>query len=124
VAEGLTKILQRAVHNQELQDLKCCRGAPGISHLLFADDCLLFFKATGQQANVVRQAIMSFEKSTRKLISPSKCSILFSSACPVANQTEIKSTLAVTQCSFEEKYLGLPTPEGRMKAQHFQPNQR
>jgi hypothetical protein len=47
VAEGLTKILQKAVYNQELQDLKCCRGAPDISHLLFADDSLLFFKATG-----------------------------------------------------------------------------
>jgi hypothetical protein len=40
VAEGLTKILQKAVYNQELQDLKCCRGAPGISHLLFANDSL------------------------------------------------------------------------------------
>jgi hypothetical protein len=64
---------------------------------------------------------MSFEKGTGQLISPSKCSILFSLACSVANQNEIKSTLAVTQCSFEEKYLGLPTPEGRMKAQRFQP---
>jgi hypothetical protein len=89
--------------------------------LLFADDSLLFFKATGQQANVVRQAIMSFEKGSGQLISPSKCSILFSPACPIANQTEIKNTLGVSQCSFEEKYLGLPTPEGRMKAQRFQP---
>jgi hypothetical protein len=121
VAEGLTKILQKAVHNQELQDLKCCRGAPGISHLLFADDSLLFFKATGQQANVVRKAIMSFEKATGQLISQSKCSILFSSACPVADQNQIKKTLAVTNSAFEEKYLGLPVPEGRMKAKRFQP---
>jgi hypothetical protein len=115
VAEGLTNILQKAVHNQELQDLKCCRGAPGISHLLFADDSMLFFKATGQQTNVVRKAIMSFEKGTGQLISQSKCSILFSSACPVTVQLE------VTNSAFEEKYLGLPVPEGRMKAQRFQP---
>jgi hypothetical protein len=121
VAEGLTKILQRAFYNQELQDLKCCRGAPSISHLLFADDSLMFFKATGDQAKVVRQAIMSFEKCTGKLISPSKCSVLFSHACPVETQDEIKRTLIVTQSSFEEKYLGLPTPEGRMKVERFQP---
>jgi hypothetical protein len=30
---------------------------------------MLFFKATGQQANVVRKEIMSFEKGTCQLIS-------------------------------------------------------
>lgn len=121
VAEGLSKILQRAVHNQELLELKCNRGAPGISHLLFADDSLLFFKATSQQAMVVKQCIAKFEKSTGQLLSPSKCSILFSNACPDQDQREIKSILSVSHSSFEEKYLGLPTPEGRMKARQFQP---
>jgi hypothetical protein len=81
----------------------------------------MFFKATGDQAKVVRQAIISLEKCTGQLISPSKCSVLFSHACPVETQDEIKRTLIVTQSSFEEKYLGLPTPEGRMKAGRFQP---
>jgi hypothetical protein len=29
--------------------------------------------------------------------------------------------MEVTNSAFEEKYLGLPVPEGRMKAQRFQP---
>jgi hypothetical protein len=45
VAEGMTKILDRAVYRQELKDLKICRSAPSVSHLLFADDSLLFFQA-------------------------------------------------------------------------------
>jgi hypothetical protein len=55
-------------------------GALGISHLLVADDSLLFFKATRQHANVVRKVLMSFEKGTGQLISNSKCPILFSAA--------------------------------------------
>jgi hypothetical protein len=62
VAEGLTKIIQRAVYNQEQSELKCCRGAPGISHPLFADDSLLFFKATSQQATIVKKPSIPLKK--------------------------------------------------------------
>jgi hypothetical protein len=78
--------------------------------LLFADDSLLFFKATCQHENIVRQAIMSFEKGSEQLISRLNALSFFSPACHVANQIETKNKLAVTKCSFEEKYLGLPTP--------------
>ena len=46
VADGLSTLLK---HNEGLGDidgLKVCRRAPSVSHLLFADDSLLFFKAT------------------------------------------------------------------------------
>jgi hypothetical protein len=33
----------------------------------------------------------------------------------------IKSTLSISTATFEEKYLGFPTPEGRMKDGTFQP---
>jgi hypothetical protein len=109
VAEGLSKLIQRAMHNQDLIDFKCCRGSPEISHLLFADDSLLFFKSTSQQANVVKEIIDKFERCTGQLISPNKCSLFFNESCPPELQEEIKGILAITQSSFEEKYLGLPT---------------
>lgn len=34
---------------------------------------------------------------------------------------EVRPRLGVEQVAFEAKYLGLPTPEGRIKAQRFQP---
>ena len=33
----------------------------------------------------------------------------------------MKNTLVVVSTSFESKYLGMPTPEGRMKDDNFQP---
>ncbi|KAK1611456.1 hypothetical protein QYE76_035129 [Lolium multiflorum] len=121
VAEGLSKLLLRAVYNQELLDLKCCRGAPGISHLFFADDSLLFFKASSQQATVIKHTIAQFERCTCQLLSSEKCSLMLNEMCPTETQEEIKSILGITQSTFDEKYLGLPTPEGRMKAEKFQP---
>lgn len=59
-----------------------CRRAPGISHLLFADDTLLFIKAKTEEADVIKEVLSSYESSTGQLINPSKCSIMFGEATP------------------------------------------
>jgi hypothetical protein len=116
VGEALSSILKRETDGGRITPLKVARNAPGVSDLLFADDSLLFFKATIEEARVVGSYLKLFQ-----LVSPSKCSLMFSTTCPSATQIEIKSILNVASSTFEEKYLGLPTPEGRTKGDHFQP---
>jgi hypothetical protein len=41
---------------------------------------------------------------------------LFSKDCPLQTQTDVKHVLQIQQSTFEEKYLGFPTIEGRAKA--------
>ena len=62
-----------------------------------------------------------FERCTGQRINPDKCSILVGPQCTEGTQIEITNCLGVQNTSFEEKYLGLPVPEGRMKAERFQP---
>jgi hypothetical protein len=45
---------------------------------------------------------------------------MFSSSCPQIIRDEIKNTLHITAEAFETKYLGLPTPEGRMNKERLQ----
>jgi hypothetical protein len=85
-----------------------------VSHLLFADDTLLFFKATNQEAMQVRDVLDSYAKATGQLINNAKCSTMFSKGCQESVQEEIRSILHVHKPEFEEKYLGLPTPHGRL----------
>jgi hypothetical protein len=94
---------------------------PGISHLLFADDTLLFFKANSEQALQVKDVIENFERGTGQLINGAKCSILFKDEELSDEQQQVTTILGVANAPFDGKYLGLPTPSGRMKGVRFQP---
>jgi hypothetical protein len=102
-----------------LHELHICRNALGISHLLFADDTLLFLEATEDQAILVNDLLHLYEKSTGQLINPQKCSILFGANCSMDAQDRMKGVLKVSNITVEEKYLGLPTPDGRMGRNRF-----
>lgn len=121
MAEGLTCLLDREIRRGKITPLKIARGSPGVSNLLFADDSLLFFKACKEEAECINQILVNFQRGTGQLLSNSKCSILFSELCQAATQQDVKTELQVTASTFENKYLGLPTPEGRMKDSMFQP---
>jgi hypothetical protein len=121
VGEGLSRLLQREIESNQIQEIKICRQSPGISHLLFADDCLLFFKADPVQAAQVKDVLCNYEKATCQLLSPGKCSMLLGNMCNQDMGQQIMAIPEVQNASFEEKYLGLPVPDGRMKDGRFQP---
>jgi hypothetical protein len=77
VADGLSALLHKDIQDNRLTPVKICRRAPGISHLLFADDGLLFFKADPSEARRVMQVLEKYSRSTGQLINPNKCSIYF-----------------------------------------------
>jgi hypothetical protein len=60
--------LSLLVNSYERQGLisrvRVCRQGPSISHLLFTDDSILFFKLDGVQARNVQQLQPIFERST------------------------------------------------------------
>lgn len=120
VADGLSLLLKEKVMQGVISPIQICRRAPGISHLLFADDTLLFFKANQQQAIAVNDILATYAAGTGQLINPAKCSIMFGEASPSSVRDEIKNALHVEKDDFEERYLGFPAPEGRMKKGKFQ----
>ena len=77
VADGLSTLINRKVSVGAIQELKVCRNAPGVSHLLFADDTLLFFRATADQAAEVKDILETYGRCTGQQVNPTKCSIMF-----------------------------------------------
>lgn len=77
VVAALPALVNKSVTSDGLEGVKICRRALVISHLLFADDSLLFFKVNIQQAVMVKGLLNTYTAATGQLINPSKCSILF-----------------------------------------------
>jgi hypothetical protein len=121
VADALSTALQQEIQGNALQELKISRHAPGISHLMFADDALLFFKADVSQARLIKNVLNRFERGTGQQLSPAKCSLLARESLDDQRKVGIREVLGVDRAEFEAKYLGLPTPEGRQKKDRFQP---
>jgi len=63
-AEGLSALFRKAQRCGDLHPISICNNAPTISHLLFADDCFLFFRANEKEAQVMKKILHTYELSS------------------------------------------------------------
>ena len=103
--------------NAEMSDTisgtSICRGAPSVSHLLFADDCFLFFKAEESQAHVMKNILNVYEVSSGQAISLPKSEIFYSRNMADDLKNNITKILAVRDVLGTRKYLAMPSMLGR-----------
>ena len=48
--EGLSRAINQAEENNDIHGCKVSRSAPSVTHLFFADDSFLFFRAEHDEA--------------------------------------------------------------------------
>jgi len=118
-AEGLSSLIRDAESRGALTGMKVCRHAPSVSHLLFADDCFLFFKANEDQAHVMKNILATYELASGQAISLPKSEIYCSRNVPDGIKTIITNILGVQAVLGTGKYLGLPSMIGRDRKATF-----
>ncbi|XP_019178981.1 PREDICTED: uncharacterized protein LOC109174171 [Ipomoea nil] len=112
-AEGLSLLLQDAQAKGRIHGCRVARGAPPISHLFFADDSLLFFKANMQETMVVKRCLETYEQFSGQSVNFHKSNISFSRNTLLLDRDAIAMSLGVEQAEDFGKYLGLPSVVGR-----------
>ena len=114
-AEGLNALLCKAAEDNEIRGLSLCRQGPWITHLFFADDCLLFCRSNAAQCRKIQQILDWYEVASGQQVNKAKTTLFFSRNTPESVQQEIKVLLGVPAIKHYEKYLGLPSFVGRNK---------
>ncbi|KAM6542861.1 hypothetical protein CsatB_007308 [Cannabis sativa] len=118
-AEGLSAILRNYHHRGLLHGISISRNAPSISHLVFADDSILFCAADRNSCHALQQALSLYSQASGQMINFTKSSILFSPN----TQNDIRDlffrTFQLEDKPFITKYLGLPQCLSRAKYQSF-----
>ena len=76
-AKGLAEMLQKEAGMGRINGVAVCRGAPKISLLFFADDSIIFCKATLEEANRVSQVLKEYEKDSGQKLNKEKTYLFF-----------------------------------------------
>jgi hypothetical protein len=115
----MTALLKQAESNGSLHGIKVCRRAPSISHLLFADDSFLFFRANENETHMLKGILDIYANASGQLINMQKSEIYFSRNVSHDLKNNLSQILQVTECLGTGKYLGLPSMIGRSKKSIF-----
>ena len=118
-AKGFHSLIEKEKTAGTLQGVSISRGGPKISHLFFADDSLLFCKATTSDVTRIQDILSQYEKASGQLINRQKTTLFFSKSTPPAAQRDIQDKLEVLAIKQYERYLGLPSFVGRAKYSSF-----
>ncbi|XP_073137691.1 uncharacterized protein [Henckelia pumila] len=118
-AEGLSSLLQAETRRGAIHGVKVARRALPISHLFFADDSFLFFKATEEEAANIKSCLDQYEFASGQKVNFLKSSISFSENVPNERKNLICETLGVRYTTNHGAYLGLPSLIGRKKSEVF-----
>ncbi|KAK9985868.1 hypothetical protein SO802_030819 [Lithocarpus litseifolius] len=110
-AEGLSALIKVAVDKGVMSGLAMCRNGPKISHLFFADDSLIFCKASFEECNALQQVLEVYEKASGQQLNRAKTSLFFNGNTPRGVKEEIKTRFGAQVIKQHEKYLGLPSLE-------------
>ncbi|CAN1194203.1 Putative ribonuclease H protein At1g65750 [Linum perenne] len=92
---------------------------PPPPHSLFADDTVIFEKATTREVLSIMNTINNYGAITGQEINTSKSSILFSANTPTTIKDEIIRAANFEMGGDHSKYLGVPTEWGRSKKETF-----
>jgi hypothetical protein len=118
-AEGLTALLRKAERESVMQGISICRGGPQVSHLFFADDSLIFCRATNTECQALQDILTLYESASGQKINTAKTALFFSQNASPIVKASILNFFGTSPTTQFEKYLGLPPVIGRSKKQAF-----
>ena len=113
--EALNQQLQHVAKSEVIRGFSLCRNGPRISHLFFANDTLLFCRASRGDLEAILQLLQLYEQASGQKLNREKTMVFFSKGTTEERRRELKEFLGVNEIREYEKYLGLPDVVGRNK---------
>jgi hypothetical protein len=118
-AEALSSLLTQADHSGVLSGVPTSKKGPKLNHLFFADDSLLFCKATPHHWRKLTSLLHTYELASGQRLNQSKTSIFFSRNTTTETRQEILRMAGIPSTQSFDKYLGLPSLVGKSRNQAF-----
>jgi hypothetical protein len=118
--EGFSTLLRKLQYENMLKGVQFGSDGPHITHLLFADDSIVFLEATVESLNTLRRVLQDYERASGQKVNLLKSSIFFGDGYSDERKGVLKQAIGVESEALSERYLGLPTMVGKSKDGCFQ----
>ncbi|GAA0174293.1 hypothetical protein LIER_27715 [Lithospermum erythrorhizon] len=102
-------MLREAEERKGLTGIKISRESPSISHILCADDTMIFCKANGSEAVEIVSILRDYEEASGQKVNIDKCSASFDLNTPQGTRRLVLEVLGMNEVMDHGKYLGLPS---------------
>ena len=117
--EGLSAVLRKAERERLLKGVSIRRGGPWVSHLFFADDSIVFCRATNADCIALQNLLTLYANASGQVVNSDKTALFFSPNTSQQARNTICSFFGISPDTQFEKYLGLPPMVGRAKWRAF-----
>jgi hypothetical protein len=114
-AEALSSLFFHVENTWVISRVPTFKRGPKLSHLLFADDSLIFCKANNVEWHRVLRILGVYEAGIGQKLNLQKTSLFFSRNTTMERRVEILNISGLTEATRIDSYLGLPTLVGRSK---------
>lgn len=114
-----SRMLIREEQANHLHGIQLDRGVPAITHLLFADDLLIFRRASREEAGIILECLQRYGNWSGQRLHPWKSSVSFRQNVRHDNNLAICSILNLPWKESVDKHLGIPMVLGRNKHRQF-----
>ena len=112
-------MLLRAEEQKKIQGILSCRGGVHVSHLLFANDCLLFCQTKIEECQNLLHLLHSYKIASGQAIKRGKIALFFSKNTRENIKLVVQNMLGAQLFHDCEQYLGLPMIAGKSKTNTF-----
>ncbi|GAU35137.1 hypothetical protein TSUD_394630 [Trifolium subterraneum] len=118
--EFLSHIIIKNIDDGLWKPVRLSRNGPPLFHLFFADDVLLFAKATKSQALIIGSTLKRFADYLGLKVNITKSKVFFSSTIRRGKISSIVASTNINRTLSLEKYPGFPMMHGRLQRRDFE----
>ncbi|KAL3844844.1 hypothetical protein ACJIZ3_002247 [Penstemon smallii] len=116
--ELLSRLLLKEEASNNFRGVKIARACPVISHLLYADDLVVYCRDTMEDVSTIMKTMDKFSTWSGQCINHAKSFVHYSKNVPVSFKQAVVSWFNLEECNHCTKHLGLPfcKPKSRVRA--------
>ncbi|XP_035545050.1 uncharacterized protein LOC109016147 [Juglans regia] len=113
--EILSRLIKQSVEEKRFGQFSQARGTRLISHLMYADDVVIFTNGGRSSIRNILRILDIYESWTGQLINKEKTAMFFSNKISIARKRNLKRLTGFSEGKFPFKYLGIPIVSGKLK---------